>query len=187
MSVFNLNRWLRKTPQPVAVMADDKRVEVPKHGRGWRDLTQTIEAMEPNKLTAVDGQGNVIRSINMETDEKGDASVNPEMSDVQLFAKLISEAYDKGSKVNEPLIAQIMLVLDRQSASLAKANGDNERLRLESHKLRAQILELSAQLNAPVESDEGSIIGAIAAAAMQGQSDAIANSGATPIKQGAKK
>jgi hypothetical protein len=178
---MNLNHWLRKTPQPVTVLADDKTITVPKNGRAWKDLTKTIEALDPTKLTCLDGKGEVIRSIVLE-DKDDKSETTPEMSDTQLYAKLIAEAYDKGSRVNAPLIEQIMIFLERQSQSLAKAHADIEKLRHENHRLRAQILELSAQ----PEASDGGILGELAAAVMQGQADAAASAAITPIKQGVK-
>jgi hypothetical protein len=180
MSTFNLSRWLRKMPQPVRVVADDKTIDVPKHGRGWKELCQTIEALEPSKLTCLDGQGAILRSTVLDGgDDKPETS--PELSDVQLFAKLISEAYDKGSKVNQPLIDSIMMFLERQSQTLAKANADIEKLRNENHRLRAEILKLSA---APEVDEDQSALGILASALVQGQADAAAQ--VTPIKQGQK-
>ncbi len=176
---INLNRWLRKTPQPVAVLADDKRVEVPKHGRGWRDLTQTIEALEASKLVALDGQGNVIRSIVLEGDDGKEVAPSQEMSDVQLFAKLISEAYEKSGRQYEPLINNAMEMADRQGQRIARLETDLERARMQIHKLTAQIIELTS---GPVEDSEQGVLGALVQGVMQG----AAESKVAPIKQAVK-
>ena len=157
--------WLRKTPQPVAVLADDKRIEVPKNNRAWRDLTQTIKALEPSKLTCLDGQGNVIRVTTLETEDEKPAP-SPEMSDLQLFAKLIAEAYDKGSKSNQPVIDSAMAFVERQSERLAAAEKENDRLRGVIHKQALQIAELR---QVPAPEGEGSIVDAMIAGAIQAQ------------------
>jgi hypothetical protein len=59
---MNLTNWLRKTPQPVAVLADDKRIEVGKNVRAYRDLVATIKSLEPSKVTCLDASGNILRS-----------------------------------------------------------------------------------------------------------------------------
>jgi hypothetical protein len=174
----NLTNWLRKTPQPVAVLADDKRIEVPKNVRAYRDLTQTIKAMEPSKLTCLDVNGNVIRSIVLESDaedERSSIASTPEQSDLQLFARLLAEGYEHGRKANQPIIDSAMQFVERQGVRLAKAESEIERLRSHIHKLNLQIAELSS---IPLEaSGDDSIMGALVAGALQAQQgpQAVAN------------
>ncbi len=165
MAKFNLNQWLRKTPQPVAILADDRRVEVPKHGRSWKELTTTIEAMAPEKLVALDGQGDVIRSVILDQDAVS-AAPSPEFSDVQLFAKLIAEAYEKGTKSYEPLLNNAMQFVERQGQRLSKAESEIERLRNHIHKLTQQLAELAGQ---PIEAEGESVFGILASAIAQKQ------------------
>jgi hypothetical protein len=167
---MNLQYWLRKTPQPSAVLADEKRIEVPKNARAWRDLTATIKSLEPSKLTALDGQGNVIRSVVLESDDDK-APVSPEMSDLQLFAKLLAEAYEKGSKSNQPVIDSAMQFVERQSERLTAAEKECDRLRGVVHKQAMQI----AELRQPPADGEGTIVDAMLAGALQAQA---LNSGA---------
>lgn len=168
MNKTQLNYWLRKTPRPVVVIADDKRIEVPNNARGWKDLTATVQAMEPSKLTVLDKNGNVIRSVVLEaTDdvEEKPASASPEMSDLQLFATLLSQGYEKGMQANEPIIKSAMTFVEAQSVRLLRADAEIDRLRAHVHRLNLQIAELS---NAPqVGSEEGGIMGALVAGVMQ--------------------
>lgn len=182
---FNLTNWLRKTPQPVVVVADDKRIEVPKNHRAYRDLTQTIKAMEPSKLTCLNAAGDVIRSISLADDEdKPSASASPEMSDLQLFAKLLAEGYEHGRKANQPIIDSAMQFVERQSVRLQKAESEIERLRAHIHKLNLQIGELSLLPEAPSGGDD-SIMGSIVAGVLQG-AQAKPQQQVTPINKGAK-
>lgn len=183
---MNVTNWLRKTPQPVAVLADDKRIEVPKNVRAYRDLTQTIKAMEPSKLTCLDANGNVIRSIVLDSGEDDPklANASAEMSDLQLFAKLLAEGYEHGRKANQPIIDSAMQFVERQSQRLAKAESEIERLRSHIHKLNLQIGEMSL-LPVEPEGSNDSIMGALVAGALQGAAGA---SGVTAIgKQQVKK
>lgn len=161
---INITYWLRKTPQPVAVLADDKRIEVPKNARAWRDLTATIQSLEPSKLTALNGQGEVIRSITLESEDDKPAT-SPEMSDLQLFAKLLAEAYDKASSKMQPIVDSAMAFVERGGTRLAKVENENDRLRATIHKLNMQIAELN---NQPVPDEEGGVLGALVAGVMQG-------------------
>lgn len=162
---MNLTYWLRKTPQPVAIMADEKRIEVPKNARAWKDLTATIKALDPSKLTCLDGQGNVIRSHILESEDDKASSASPEMSDLQLFAKLLAEGYEKGRLANQPVIDSAMQFVERQAVRLQKAESEIDRLRAVIHKQHLQIAELSSGASAPASDD--SIMGAMLAGALQ--------------------
>lgn len=140
---MKLTNWLRKAPRPAAILADDQRIEVPPNARAWRDLIATIESLEPAKLTAVDKQGNVIRSITLEDDAPQPSAASPEMSDLQLFAKLLADGYDRGMRANQPVIDSAMVFVERQGQRLAKAESEIDRLRAVIHKQHLQIAELS--------------------------------------------
>ena len=189
---MNITYWLRKQPQPTAILADEKRIEVGKNGRAWRDLTATIKAMEPSKLTALDGQGNVLRSIVLESEEdeqSKSAAASPEMSDLHLFAKLLAEAYDKGTTANQPIIDSAMQFVERQGVRLLKAEAEIERLRAHIHKLNLEIARL-ANVPAPTGDGDGGILGSIVAGIAQGQIAAATGvSGAqlSAVPKGAKK
>jgi len=186
---MNLTYWLRKTPQPTTVLADDQRIEVPRNGRSWRDLTATIKALDPSKLTCLDGQGKVIRSIVLESEEAENdkPAPSPEISDLQFLAKLLAEAYDKASSKMQPIVDSAMAFVERGGQRLAKAEADNDRLRAHIAKLNLQISDLSMT---PVAADSGeqSLMGAIVAGALQAgvQQQHPKPAAVSPIK-GAKK
>jgi hypothetical protein len=180
---MNLTNWLRKTPQPATVVADGQRIDVPKNARAYRDLTATIKSLEPSKLTCLDAKGDVIRSIVLESEDDKPASASAEMSDLQLFAKLLADGYERGAKTNQPLIDSAMNFCERQGQRLAKAEAEIERLRVHIHKLNLQLAEFVAMPEAPAGDD--SIMGALVAGAMQAMPG---GGGVTPIKHtGAKK
>jgi hypothetical protein len=182
---MNITYWLRKSPQPVWVMADDKKIEVPKNARAYKDLTATIKAMEPAKLTCLDAAGNVIRSVALETEDEKPANATPEMSDLQLFAKLLAEGYEHGRKANQPIIDSAMQFVERQGQRLAKAEAEIERLRTHIFKLNGQIAELSST---PAPAGDESIMGAMLAGALQSQMPgAAAPAAITALKNGTVK
>lgn len=173
----NLRNWLKKSPRPITVVADDKPIAVPNNHRAINDLVTTIQAMEPSKLTCLDKEGNVIRSMSLEAEEdKSSANpASPEMSDLQLFAKLLAEGYEHGRRANQPIIDSAMQFVERQSQRLMKAESEIERLRGHIHKLTLQIGELSLVPEAAPSGDD-SIMGAIVAGIAQG----AAGGGPTP-------
>jgi hypothetical protein len=169
---MNLRNWLKKTPRPAAVMADDKRIEVPNNYRAINDLVATVQALEPSKLTCLDKDGKVIRSITLDNesdDERAPVAGSPEMSDLQLFARLLADGYEHGRKANQPIIDSAMQFVERQSVRLAKAEAEIERLRTHNHKLNMQILELSiVPAEEPAAPMDNGFMGALLEGAMQG-------------------
>ena len=186
---MNLRHWLKKTPRPAVVMADDKRIEVPNNVRAINDLVATIEALDPSRLTCMDKDGGVIRSVSLEDDDKPAlaGTPSPEMSDLQFFARLLADGYENGRKANQPIIDSAMQFVEAQGQRLLKAEAEIERLRAHIHKLNAKIGELSLVQAAPSESaeDDGGVVGALLAGAMQGMA-AKGGGAVTPIKTGAK-
>ena len=189
--MVNLANWLRKTPQPVAVMADDKRIEVGKNVRAIRDLTETIKSLEPSKISCLDASGNVTRALSLENDsddKEAAAPTTPEQSDLQLFAKLLAEGYEHGRKANQPIIDSAMQFVERQSVRLAKAEAEIDRLRNIIHKQHLQIAEMNAVPIVEAPAADDSIMGAVLAGVMQG---ATGGQQVTPISRppvaGAKK
>lgn len=163
----DITYWLRKQPQPTAVLADDKRIEVGKNGRAWRDLKVTIEAMEPSKLTCLDKDGNILR-VKILAAEESEASpaASAEMSDLQLFAKLLAEAWDKAGSRMQPVVDSAMAFVERGGSRLAKAEAEIDRLRAHILKLNAHIADLTSAPAAEPDPEEN-IVGAMIAGAMQ--------------------
>src|SRR5882672_1138086 len=108
-------QWLRKLPRPAVILADDKRIPVPT-GRVWPDVWRTISVIKPAKLQAIDADGQVLRALDFETvvDDDDTSEKTQDQSDLQLFAKLLSDAYDKGSKAGAPLISSAMNFVEQQ-------------------------------------------------------------------------
>jgi len=181
---MNVSYWLKKTPRPAFVLADDKKIEVPRNARAIRDLCETIKALDPDKLTCLNEKGDVIRSVDL-SDDAPEVSATPltaEQSDLQLFARLLAEGYEHGRKANQPIIDSAMTFVTNISARLAQAEREIDRLRNVNHKQALQIADLT---NLPVATDTGD--GGIMGALMQGvlQSGALTRTPpaeVTPLK-----
>jgi hypothetical protein len=100
----------------------------------------------------------------MENDDGEKVTASPEMSDLQLFAKLLAEGYQHGMKANQPIIDSAMQFVDRQGQRVAKQEQEIERLRAVIHKQNLQIAELSSL---PAPAGEESVLGALAAGMLQ--------------------
>lgn len=159
-------QFLRKSPRPVKIMADDKAIPVPTGGRVWPAIYQTITVVKPAKLQALDADGQIIRALDleMERDEDESDDKSPEMNDLQFFGKLLDGAYDKAGKNYASIIAEAMKFIEQQSARLIAADKELDRLRQENAKLRREMAEIVA---GPSEGDApGGLIGAIVSGAL---------------------
>jgi hypothetical protein len=172
---MKLDAWLRKTPQPVAILADDKRIEVA--GLRWKDLAQTIEALAPSKVTCLNAAGGVIRAQEMSSAEEDAKSAPAETSHV-VFARLIAEAYQRGATANQPILDNAMNMIASQATTISRNDREIDRLRAHILKLQGQILELQ---HAPEGDGEGGIMAAVAQGLLAAQNEQAA--GATPINK----
>jgi hypothetical protein len=95
----NLKTWLRRQPQPVAVLADDTRVEVPDTPRKWADLEETLATLAPSKLVALDAKGATLRAVQLTENEAPAAKpATPLQSDLQVLSALLAQAYKCGAE-----------------------------------------------------------------------------------------
>lgn len=142
---IDLNVWLRKHPQPVAVMLDgSRRIALNGGGRQWRDMVATLNGLTPtpSKLEALDAKGEVLRAIDLGgkvvKDEDEDEETAGGKSDLQVFANLLADATK-----DQPIMKHMMEFIDRQSQRLAQADREVDKLREDNAKLRAHVLELT--------------------------------------------
>jgi hypothetical protein len=101
---LQLRTWLRRLPHPVAVMADDARVPVPTTPRRWAELEETLTALGPARLVALDAKGATLRAVTL--DESADdaaapaapESRSPLTNDLQVMSRLLADAYRTGAE-----------------------------------------------------------------------------------------
>lgn len=101
---MNLKSWLRRQPQPVKVRAGKAVLVIGEGKNKWRDVIEQIEHMQPPRLEALDGEGNIIRGVDLESDGDGEPGSKTrgkdDNSDSELvrLARIISEAHDQGAQ-----------------------------------------------------------------------------------------
>lgn len=192
----NLWQWLRKSPQPHALMVDGaKKIEVGTKGGKWRDLVQTLEAYPGSRVEALDSGGNPLRALVIADVEVADAP-KPQETPEQTFSRIIAgaykDAYAQATKGPQSLLDNAMAFIEKQAVREQAHVSDIERQRETISKLRARVAELEAQLKHVVDQsggDDGSI-GQMIAAFMQGAAGGGAlPANVAPLKpsQGAKK
>ena len=176
-------RFLRRGARPALIKADDKTIEIAPNGRvRWKDVDQTIAAIGPKKLECLDGRGNVLRAMEIEGDVTDDESEkpSPEMSDVQLFARLISESFDKGGSNAIKMLAEAMKFIEHMGVRLNSSDREVDRLRMENTKLRREIAQMAA-LPADETGDGGIVQELISGFLAAKQAASVAEQGAVPI------
>lgn len=174
MTELNLDAWLRKQPQPVAVVATDgdgveQRIEVGKNGRAWRDLKKTIEALSPSKLTCLNAGGSVLRSVVVRVDEDEKPESKRPKSELETFATLVAEAYEKGSQNYAPVVNHQLEFIGRQATALASAEQEVYQLRNVVAQQQLQINELTLAAQMTAGGGEDTIMGSLLAGMAQQQ------------------
>jgi hypothetical protein len=171
----NLTTWLRQSPHPHTVRADGQIVQIGNGGRKWSNLAATIESLGATRVECLDTKGEVIRATSLDDDAPApgvSSKASTDLSAVQCFARLIAEAYEKGTKSYAPLLDSAMQFVENQSQRLAKAEAEIERLRIVCAKLRAELAQ--ASVAAP---EDDSMIGGVIQGLLAAQTGAAAPNG----------
>lgn len=160
-----LRTWLMRQPRPAYVIADDKRIEVAKIPRPWPELLETVLALKPAAIACHAASGDLIRARSCEWSEDGaaeseSADAPKGKTDIQVFAGLIAEAYDKGSKSYSPLLDSAMQFIERQGQMLAIKDREIVTLRTHNTKLQAELLAATSPI---ATEEEPSAMGLLAA------------------------
>lgn len=101
---MNVTAWLRRIPQPVAIVADGKRVAVPDTARKWSELASTLETMNATRLVALDDNGVTLRATSLE--EGAEVADHPERAksplatELTLMSGLLADAYRTGAETS---------------------------------------------------------------------------------------
>lgn len=100
---MNVRSWLRRVPQPSSLRCDGKKtIQVGQGKNKWRDAVQTLEALQPSLVEALNEDGAVIRVAHLnDDDDQGDAKAplpSEGQSEQAQLAALILEATDRGAQ-----------------------------------------------------------------------------------------
>lgn len=166
----SLRAWLRRSPQPTAVLADDRRVEVVRSNpRCWTELAETLETISPSKISCIDGAGKVLRAKAFESSdgETPSQTAEPE-SELATFAKLLAQAYNNGATAQATAYASIFEENTKLVRLLADRLGALEQAWQRSLNTHARLVTELAEAQSQDNGDD-SILGAIAAGIAQGK------------------
>jgi len=169
VNLSELSKWLRRTPQPVIVVADTKRIDVGTKGGKWGEIARTIESIGATKIECLDAAGNIIRAKTVDDGSDNDEKKTDLQSDLQALSKIVADAYEKGTKAPAQLLESAMTFIERQGNRLVAQDREIERLRAINGRLSAEILALKAM---PGEDGEEGLMGALMQGMLQGQNSA---------------
>jgi hypothetical protein len=169
---MNLQSWLRRTPQPVAVIADGKRVVVPSTARKWHELTATLEAMNATRLVALDDSGVTLRATSLEDGaEVEERAKSPLATELTLMSGLLADAYRTGAETSLRAMSSAIEENTKLVKLLADRLGSIEIAWQKSLTTHARMVSELAQANAEPATEDGvlaSLIPLIAANAAKG-------------------
>lgn len=169
MNVAQLRSWLLPSPRPVSVRVKcgKETHELNVAGQTWAKVAQSIIALEPDRIEALDAEGKVLRVCKpQETDddeapaEASPAPVvpahayDPETLRFELVAKLLADAYKHSTNVAFDKIVDIVNAQNRRAESLERSLQASERL------LRRQIEDQADEIaEAREEAEKGPLGG----------------------------
>jgi len=184
-----LRTWLMRQPRPAYVVADEKRIDVAKTPRPWPELLDTLLALKPASVTLHAEGGVLLRARELSWGEDGEestasASEPKGKTDLQVFAALLADAYDKGSKSYSPLLDSAMSFIERQGQHLLQKDKEIASLRAHNTKLQAELLAYSA-IPEQQENEQG-ILGMLATGIAQAHANATATPPEVPAANGKK-
>ncbi len=106
---MNIHSWLRRVPHPSTIRCDGKKSLLVGQGKNrWRDCINSIEALQPGMIEALDAEGNVIRVCHLNDDGPADATglqdgapvvpATEKEAELATIARIILEATDRGAE-----------------------------------------------------------------------------------------
>ena len=164
----------------------ETRVDAPASDRGWAEVAESIEQLNPQRVECRSGDGKLLRAkpFSYFFPEANEASAEPpafvpttpEQASLQQFATLLAQAH------SSPVMQHALELIDRQAAQCTRLEADNARLRELVAKLRAELAQANAELATPPAGGGDDLVGGI----MQGIAAASQAAEVTPISKGKK-
>lgn len=98
--VTPLRAWLRRQPHPNRLRVDGRDVAIATGSNHWAKTEETVLAMDPSKVEALDSTGGILRVTTLrDDDELEEERAKPqEESEVVQIARLLNEAHDAGAR-----------------------------------------------------------------------------------------
>jgi hypothetical protein len=143
MNVQQLRGWLLQLPKPALLKClVNGEVEELKPGKSWQKLAESIAALDPEQVQALDADGKILRAVRLDAADsrRSDAApiaealkADPQALMLTHFADLLHRAYEHST---ETAFSKMVELVDRMND---RSQGIEERLeRAEARSRRLQ-------------------------------------------------
>jgi hypothetical protein len=142
MGPKEIRGWLLCQPRPVSLRITNEdqaahTLEI-KPGQSWAQTAESVHALKPELIEALDDDGKLIRAVrpgDVESDEEADESEgipvlanDPESARLMMFARLIADAYKHSTDVAFARLADLLEVVNNRATSLERTVDSLNRL-----------------------------------------------------------
>jgi hypothetical protein len=183
MDVRELRGWLLCQPRPVSlriVSADQQAHKLDiVQGVSWIQAAESVAALQPDLVEALDKDGNLIRAIRPNDVEAEEEKVespsqpsDPETLRLITFAKLLAEAYKHSTETAFDKLVALFDASNRRSELLERSLTTTERLLRKAYE--DQIATALESAGGAAAAAGGSFEETMLAALMQGKAQAAA-------------
>lgn len=201
MNATQIRGWLLQNPKAhsLAVMVKKERTEITCAGQSWAKLAATVEAMQPDRIEALNDEGKLIRAVrpaDFEDDDDKPAPAaaaapagsivpgvhDPETVRFELVARLLADAHRFATETAFQKMVDIVGLMGKRNESLERSLGTMERL------LRTELDEKLAEAEEKIRAAEesgGTLVKDMVSAAA-GSFFGGGNAGAAPSKPNGK-
>ena len=162
-------------------------------GTSWIKVAETVAALQPELVEALDAKGQLIRAIRPDevaADEDAEPNVSlsqdPENARIITFAKLLADAYRHSTEVAFDKLAQLFDAVNRRSESLEKSL--DAMLRIQRKAIEERLADSLDPDGAGSQSFEQTMIAAMMQGKIQGEVEkaAVAAASSAVKPNGAK-
>lgn len=114
-----LRSWMRRTPQPVRIVADGKTIEIGQGPKKWADAEETVFSLGATRIEAIGANGSVLRAATFDAGDDSDPTTAEPSKGPTLAGVKLGELGDLG---------QLALILSQVADSAAKRHEESYRL-----------------------------------------------------------
>lgn len=164
-----IRAWLLQQPRPhsVRVMTGDEDHTIDVGHQKWAAIATSVDALEPDKIEALDDKGKLLRACRADqleiNDDESEDSSTPDKKEAKRterdqlaviaaqtemmreFARLLADAYKHSTSVAFEKLAEICNIFAKRGDSLEKSLASTERLLRRAYDEAANIGEEGAE------------------------------------------
>jgi len=153
MDAREIRGWLLCQPRPISlrIVSGDQQPHVLEiiQGMSWIQAAESVHALQPELVEALDAKGQLIRAVrpnDVEVDEKPDANVSlsqdPENARIITFARLLADAYKDSREFTAMAFDKLGELFQ---AVVAKANSQEKTISALDRMVQKLMLEKVAE------------------------------------------